>query len=123
MCLLIVVLTLTKLSKSYTGTHTLLPQDIDAYKQCTKVELYTLNVPSGVKCSDPNYHNCSHYEDLDDFYNYIVGILKISGHTLVLKHIFAFKHAVVLGWNEQVKELHSAARDAGRKLSTIRTVK
>ena len=33
---------------------TLLPQYIDAYKECTKVERYKINVLPGVKCNDPN---------------------------------------------------------------------
>ena len=39
--------------------------------------------PPGGKCNDPSCHNCSHYDDLDDFYNYIVDTLKRSGHTLM----------------------------------------
>ena len=75
-----------------------------------------MHLTPGVKCKDHNCHNCSHYDDFDDFYNYIVGtsghtLVSRSGHTLVSNHKCDFKHGVVPGWNEQVKELHSAACD------------
>ena len=81
---------------------TLLPRDIDAYTECTKVELYKMTVPPGVKCNDPNCHSCSHYDDFVYFYNYIVGTLKRSGHALISNHKYAFKHNVVPGWNDVV---------------------
>ena len=68
-----------------------------------------MKVRPGVKSNDHNCHNCSHYDDLDDSYNYIVGTLKRSCHTLVSNHKCA---DVVPGWNEQANELHRAARDA-----------
>ena len=36
---------------------TLIPQDIDAYIECTNVELYKIKVPPGVKCNVPSCHN------------------------------------------------------------------
>lgn len=71
-----------------------------------------LNVPPGVRCNDPNCHNCNHHDDLDDFCNSIVITLKRCGHTLRSNRKGAYKYNVVPGWNERVKELHCAARDA-----------
>ena len=99
---------MTKLNKSYTGI-TLHPSDIDVYKECTKTELSKVY---GVKCSEPNCHNCSHHGDIDDFYDAIMGTLKMSSQSLMSNCKCDFKHAVVPGWNDKVKALHSAARDA-----------
>ena len=71
--------------------------------------IYNGKVRPGVKSNDPNCHNCNHYDDLDDSYNYIVGTLKRSGHMLVSNHTCA---DMVPGWNEQVNKLHRAARVA-----------
>ena len=62
---------------------TLHPSDIDVYRECTKTELSKVHVPPGVKCSDPNCHNCSHHNDLDDFYDAIMGTLNLSSQSLM----------------------------------------
>ena len=49
---------------------TLYPSDIDVYVECTKIKLSKSNVPSGDKCNNPSCHNCSHHNDLDDFYDF-----------------------------------------------------
>ena len=71
-----------------------------------------MHVPPGVKCSDPNCHNCSHHDDIDDFYDAIMGTLKMSSQSLMSNCKCDFKHAVVPSWNDKVKALHSAAGDA-----------
>ena len=55
---------------------TLHPSDIDEYKECTKTELSKVNFPPGMKCSDPNCHNCSRHDDFDYIHNAIIGTLK-----------------------------------------------
>ena len=65
-------------------------------------------IPPSVKCSDPNCHNCSYHDDINDFYDAIMGTLKMSSQSLITNCKCDYKHAVVLGWNDKVKELHSA---------------
>ena len=87
---------------------------LDVYRECTKSELSKVYVPPGVKCSDPSCHNCSHHDDINDFYDAIIGTLKfkMSSQSLMYNCKCDFKHAVVPGWNDKVKALHSAARDS-----------
>ena len=65
-----------------------------------------------MKCSDPNCHNCSYHDVINDFYDAIMGTLKMSSQSLITNCKCDFKHTVVPGWNDKVKELHSAAQDA-----------
>ena len=89
------------------------PCDINHYRDCTEIELENIKVPQGITCSDPNCINHSHRDEIDELYASIVNTLKKCSHALVStgKHVVN-KEDIVPGWNEQVKELHCAARHA-----------
>ena len=88
------------------------PCDINHYRDCTELELENIKVPQGITCSDPNCINHSHRDEIDELYASIVNTLKKCSHALVSTGKHVVKEDIVPGWNEQVKELHCAARHA-----------
>ena len=67
-------------------------------------------MPSGVKCTNPNCLQTNHGNDIDNLYDAIIKVLSESSEKLVkYKHI---GRTFTSGWNDQVKELHEAARGA-----------
>ena len=69
-------------------------------------------IPDGVKCIDANCQVHSHVEDIDDLYDSIVNVLSSSSERISRKHNGTSQRRGIPGWNEHVKELHDAARDA-----------
>ena len=83
---------------------------IRLYERCTNYGFNNITIPSGVKCTNPNCLQANHGTDIDDLYDAIFKVLSESSEKLVKdKHIGrTFKP----GWNDQVKELHEADREA-----------
>ena len=92
------------------------PCDINHCRDFTELtlplELEEIKVPQGITCSDPNCINHSHRDEIDELYAYIVDTLNKCSHALVSTGKHIVKEDIVPGWNEQVKQLHCAARHA-----------
>ena len=88
------------------------PCDINHYRDYTDLELSKIKVTQGIKCNDPNCLNHSHQDEIDELYDSIVSSLKKCSHAFVSSGKHISKEVLVPGWNEQVKELHDAARHA-----------
>ena len=88
------------------------PCDINHYRDYTDLELSKIKVTQGIKCNDPNCLNHSHQDEIDELYDSIVSSLKKCSHVFVSSGKHISKEVLVPGWNEQVKELHDAARHA-----------
>ena len=71
-----------------------------------------IKVTQGIKCNDPNCLNHSHQDEIDELYDSIVSSIKKCSHAFVSSGKHISKEVLVPGWNEQVKELHDAARHA-----------
>ena len=75
-----------------------------------------------MKCIDPNCQvhthvdpNCqvhTHVKAIDDLYESILNVLSTSSERISRKHNGAGQRRGIPVWNEHVKELHDAARDA-----------
>ena len=65
-----------------------------------------------MKCTDPNCSVHKHVEDIDDLYESIFNVLSTYGVRISRKHNDAGQRRAIPGWNEHVKELHAAGRDA-----------
>ena len=81
------------------------------YKQYTNDGFSSITLPHGVKCT---IHNCScprHANDIDELYDNIIKVLSECSEKLKSDtHIS--KTCSIPGWNDSVKYLHEAARDA-----------
>ena len=75
-------------------------------------ELSKIIVPQGIKCNDPNCLNQIHRDEIDELYASIVSALTKCSHAFVSTGKHTVKDFIVPGWNEQVQELHDAARNA-----------
>ena len=81
-------------------------------EQLTETGFDSILIPDGVKCIDPNCQVHKHAEGIDDLYESIVNVLSTSSERISRKHNGAGQRRGIPGWNEHVKELHYAARDA-----------
>ena len=88
------------------------PCDINHYSDYTDIELSKIIVPQGITCNDPNCLNHIHRDEIDELYASIVSALKKCSHAFVSTGKNTVKDFIVPGWNEQVQELHDAARNA-----------
>ena len=71
----------------------------------------TIIIPNGVKCRNPNCSCPSHANDIDTLYDSIIDVLSECSKKLENdKHIS--KKCGIPGWNDLVKDVHAAARDA-----------
>ena len=86
---------------------------LEKYRCDTSVMLNNnINVPVGLKCSNPNCTEMSHRKDIEQFYMYLVNALSSCGDKLVTaKHKSKSEYSVP-GWNDSVAPYHNAARDA-----------
>ena len=81
------------------------------YERQTKRGFNNLNIPDGMKCSDPNCQNPSQINDIDSFYDDIFTVLMECSESLPEVNSTRQRHNVP-GWNAHVREVHAAARDA-----------
>ena len=81
------------------------------YERQTERGFNNLNIPDGMKCSDPNCQNPSHINDIDSFYDDIFTVLTECSKSLANVNSIRQRHNVP-GWNAHVREVHAAARDA-----------
>ena len=89
------------------------PCDINHCSDYTDMELSKIIiVPQGTKCNDHDCLNHSHRDEIDELYACIVSDLKKCRHAFVSTGKHTVKYVIVPGWNEQVQELHDAARNA-----------
>ena len=90
-----------------------LPENaLEYYEQLTETGFKSISIPDSVKCIDPNCQVHKHVEDIDDLYESIFNVLSSSGVRISRKHNGAGQRRGIPGWNEHVKEMHDAARDA-----------
>ena len=84
---------------------------IRLYKQYTNDGFSSITLPHGVKCTNPNCSCPSHANDIDELYDNIIKVLSECSEKLKSdKH--NSKTYSIPGWNDSVKDLHEAARDA-----------
>ena len=89
------------------------PDVLRRYTENTEAGLASMRIPNGVKCTDPNCQNASHADEIDVFYGDICKVLSKASADLSSSSCGGTDHnRNVVGWNEQVKELHEAAREA-----------
>ena len=81
------------------------------YERQTERVFNNLNIPDGMKCSDPNCQNPGHINDIDSFYDNIFTVLTECSESLANVNSTRQRHNVP-GWNAHVREVHAAARDA-----------
>ena len=84
---------------------------VQEYELKTKVGFDGINIPDGVKCINPNCRLPSHANDLNTFYDCITTVL-IESSAGLENACGASSTYNVPGWNDHVKNLHAAARDA-----------
>ena len=85
----------------------LTPFALERYKRQTEIGLNLVNIPEGVKCTNPN----SHVNDIDEFYDCIFSILTECSDGLSNMNSDSHIHDIQ-GWNGDVKDMNAAARDA-----------
>ena len=85
---------------------------LEYYEHLTEKGFDSIIIPDGVKCIDANCQVHSHVEDIYDLYDSIVNVLSSSSERISRKHNGTSQRRGIPGWNEHVKELHDAARDA-----------
>ena len=85
---------------------------LEYYEHLTEKGFDSIIIPDGVKCIDADCQVHSHVEDIDDLYDSIVNVLSSSSERISRKHNGTSQRRGIPGWNEHVKELHDAARDA-----------
>ena len=82
---------------------------LNMYNNITKCELQKVKLPTNMLvCLDVNCKNESHYNDIDTMYRDITSCLA-QANVPLLKNDKHFKCRP--GWNDHVKEFHSAARE------------
>ena len=83
---------------------------IRLYERCTNDGFNSITIPSGVKCTNPNCLQANLITNIDNLYDAIIKVLSESSEKLVKdKHV---GRTFTPGWNDQMKELHKAAREA-----------
>ena len=71
----------------------------------------SIRIPNGEKCT--NRQHANHAHEIDVFYGDIYDVLSKASADLSSSSCGGTDHnRSVVGWNEQVKELHEAAREA-----------
>ena len=71
----------------------------------------TLTIPNGVKCTNPDCLCPSHANDIDTLYDNIIEVLSECSKKLE-NDKYIGKQCGIPGWNDLVKDVHAAARDA-----------
>ena len=89
----------------------LTPFALERYKRQTEIGLNLVNIPEGVKCTNPNCQTRSHVNDIDEFYDCIFSVLTECSDGLSNMNSDSHIHDIQ-GWNDDVKDMHAAARDA-----------
>ena len=85
--------------------------NLERYKRQTEIGLNFVNIPEGVKCTDPNCQSLSHMNEIDEFYDCIFSVLTecSDGFSNVNSESHIYN---IPGWNHDVKDMHAASRDA-----------
>ena len=84
---------------------------VQEYELKIKVGVDGINIPDGVKCINPNCRLPSHANYLNTFHDCITTVL-IESSAGLENACGASSTYNVPGWNDHVKNLHAAARDA-----------
>lgn len=88
--------------------------DIQRYCEMTKHHLGFIDIPvTTLTCQDIHCNVAAHKQDIDTFYNDICHALLRCGDCCIGKSKSRQSDIKIIpGWNDQVKDLHSEARDA-----------
>ena len=85
---------------------------LDKYKMLTKNFFLNTAVPSGLKCTDAKCTSTSHRNEIDIYYNKLSShLLKFSYESIPVNKKTCSSHIIPV-FNDYVKDLHSAARNA-----------